>query len=178
MRTRTLSLLLLLLLPLGNVWSQNQLIKNFILKEHLLQNGQLAIVAVDSLENPVEATRGTYRFVVNGFEQQLAFRDGFGIIKDPLESSTFMFIKHKNVEGTNGKLFYVYKSEGGLRPILIQWYFLLIIPLILLVLAYAFKKLIWLIALVFIGILYFNYKKGLDLSTFFETLIHGLQSLF
>ena len=48
-------------------------INNFIVKESLLKNSKIAIIAADSLDKPLENINGTYTFSVSGFTQQLAF---------------------------------------------------------------------------------------------------------
>jgi hypothetical protein len=173
---RIWGLLFLCLITSTFAYAQGQRIENFMVKEHLLQNGQLAVIALDSTQRPAENLRGTFRFIINGFEKELRFSDGFGVLKEPIESSTFLLIQHKNSQGTQGKLYYIYKSKEKLKPYWIQWYWLLLIPLILALIAYVFKKLLWIIVLIFIGWMYFNYKNGLDVRTFFETLVNGIDN--
>ena len=171
-------LLTLILINTLNVNAQERSFRAFIIKEHLLQNGQLAIIAVDTAQQPLTHIKGTYKFVINGFEKKLYFRDGFAILNDSLVTSTFVFIKHLNSQGSYGQLYYIHKGSSGLKPITIHWYLLLIIPLLLIGIAYVFKKLIWIIVLLLVGLVYFNYQKGLDLTTFFETLTHGIKAMF
>ena len=155
-----------------------QYISNFIVKENLTQNGKLAIIAVDSLDNPMERINGTYLFSINGFEQQLAFHDGIAVVKHPLESSTFVFFKHKNQENSVGKLYYIYKSNESLKPIKIYGMLLLIIPALLLLIGYTFKRLLSTIVVLAIIYAYFNYSKGLDLSKVFESAFMALKNFF
>ena len=157
--------------------AQPQKIDNFIIKENLTQNGKLAIIAVDSLEQPVERINGQFQFNLNGFQQSLSFHDGIAVIQHPLESSSFVFFKHKNQDDSIFKLYYIYKKDGGLKPIKINGLLLLLIPTLILVLAYMFKK--FLTTFVVLGLIYayFHYSKGLDLSQIMESILGALKSL-
>lgn len=164
-------------LPLFAMASGDGRILDFEVRENLLRNGKLAIIAVDSAGAPQEQINGTYQFVINGFQQEMQFHDGVGIAPQPIESSIFVFIKHRNQGGSIGKLFYVMKNEQGLRPIYIHWYYLVLIPLVVLLVAYLFKRLLILAVLLLIGLFIYNYSKGLDLTNIFDTIVHGLKGL-
>jgi len=152
-------------------------IDHFIVSENLIKNGKLAVIATDADERPNEAVSGTFQFVINGFKQELQFHDGVAITPDPIESSAFVFIKHRNQQGSHGRLYYVLKSEQGLNPIAINWYFLILIPAIILLIAYLFKRIMVLAIVLLIGLFIYNYSKGLDLENIFETITHGVKSL-
>src|SRR5690606_6041297 len=108
--------------------AQKQRIQNFLVKENLTQNGKLAIIAVDSAERPLETVNGTFIFSINGFQQDLDFHDGIAVVKHPLETSTFVFFKHKNQATTMGKLYYIHKQNNELKPFKIPELFLLTTP--------------------------------------------------
>jgi hypothetical protein len=55
---------------------KNNDINNFLVKESLLKNSKLAIIAADSLDNPIEKINGTYTFSVSGFTQSLTLMKG------------------------------------------------------------------------------------------------------
>ncbi|MFB2117915.1 hypothetical protein [Parapedobacter sp. 2B3] len=152
-------------------------IDHFIVRENLIKNGKLAVIATDAEEHPNEAISGTYQFVINGFKQELQFRDGVAVTQHPIETSAFVFIKHRNQQGSHGRLYYVLKRDQGLNPIAINWYFLIIIPAIILLIAYLFKRIMVLAMVVLIGLFIYNYSKGLDLENIFETIAHGIKSL-
>lgn len=172
-------LFLIVLLSIGRSisFAQSQQINNFIVKENLTQNGKLAIIAVDSLDNPVEHINGTFLFNLNGFQQDLIFHDGIAVIKQPLESSNFVFFKHKNQEKSLGKLYYIYKSKTELKPIKIYGLLLLVIPAVVLLIAYAFKRFIGTFIVLALIYGYFHFSKGLDLSKIFESILLGLKNL-
>ncbi|WP_257668538.1 hypothetical protein [Parapedobacter tibetensis] len=150
-------------------------INHFIIKENLIKNGKLAIIATDADENPIETISGTYQFVINGFKQELKFNEGVAVTPNAIETSAFVFIKHRNQGGSHGRLYYVLKNDKGLNPIAINWYYLILIPAVILLVAYFFKRLMILAILALVGLFIFNYSKGLDLENIFETIVHGIK---
>ncbi len=152
-------------------------IDNFLIKENLLKNSKLAIIAADSLDQPIETINGTYTFSVSGFTQELKFNDGVAVLQLPIEKSTFVYIKHENETGTHSKLAYVYKKGGDLNPFTISRIYIIIIPLLIIFLAFAFKKFIYMAVILFLIFFFFNYSNGLDVSTYLETIFDYLKSL-
>ncbi|MGV3763873.1 hypothetical protein, partial [Parapedobacter sp.] len=148
-----------------------------VVKENLIKNGKLAIIATDAEERPNETVSGTFQFVINGFKQELQFHDGVAITSHPIETSAFVFIKHRNQQGSHGRLYFIWKRDQGLNPIAINWYFLILIPAIILLIAYLFKRIMVLAIIVLVALFVYNYSKGLDLENIFETITHGLKSL-
>ncbi len=165
------------LLTSNLVFSQTSDINNFLVKENLLKNSKLAIIAADSLAQPLEQINGIYTFNVSGFTQALTFNDGIAILPLQIDKSTFVYIKHQNDQGTHSKLIYVYKKDGNLNPFTISRIFLIIIPLVIIFLVFAFKKFIYLGVILLIIFMYFNLSNGLDISTFFETTFDYLRNL-
>lgn len=162
----------------NNAFSQKLDINNFIVKESLLKNSKLAIIAADSLENPMEQINGIYTFTVSGFSQSLRFNDGVAIVPLQLERSAFVYIKHVNDNGTHSKLVYVYKKEGSLNPYTVNSMWLVIIPMIIVVIVFLFRKLLVLGIIIFLILLYFNHSSGLGIGTFFETIFDALKRFF
>ena len=158
-------------------FAQTTGINNFIVKESLLKNSKIAIIAADSLDKPLENINGTYTFSVSGFTQQLAFNSGVAILPLPIDKSTFVYIKHENDAGTHSKLLYVYKKDSDLNPITISRIFFVIIPLIIIILAFAFKKFIYMAVVLFLIFVFFSYSNGLNISTYFETIFDYLKNL-
>ena len=175
---RKVHLLVLLLIVSIQGFGQNADINNFIVKENLLKNSKLAIIAADSLETPIETINGTYTFTVSGFTQPIRFNDGIGILPMQLESSAFVYIKHQNDKGTHSKLLYVYKKDSNLTPYAFNSLWLVLFPVIVIVLAFAFRKFIIVAVILMLIFIYFNHSNGLSVSTFFETIFDGLKSVF
>lgn len=173
-----LSLVFTLFIHLAFAQNSAQNIDYFIVKENLLKNEKLAVIASDSLENPNENINGTFSFSVNGFKQELVFNNGVAICPLQIEKSAFVFIKHLNENGTHSNLYYIHKKDTNLNPYKISWYLLLIIPIGLILIGYMFRKLIGLIILVFVAFSYFNYSKGLSIPTFFESIFDGIKNIF
>lgn|SRR5690606_6324402 len=153
-------------------------INHFIVVENLLKNDKLAIIATDSLEKPLEHINGTFQFSLNNFTYPLKFNDGVAVTPNQVEKSTFLFIKHQNEEGSHGQLYYILKRDAGLNPIKISWILLILIPAVLIFVVMLFRKFLTIAVIGLLIFLYFNYKQGLDLTTFFETLVHGIKGLF
>ena len=174
MRNLVLSILLLFSI---NSFGQSADINNFLVKESLLKNSKLAIIAADSLEMPIEKISGIYTFSVSGFTQTLDFNSGVAILPLQIDKSTFVYIKHQNDNGTHSKLLYVYKKDGNLNPITISRIFLIIIPLLIIILVFAFKKFIYIGLILLLIFIYFTYSNGLNVSTFFETTFDYLKNL-
>ena len=172
---RYLLLFIVFALPFCAAARQSQSINHFIVKENLIKNGKLAIIATQADETPTDNIAGTYQFVINGFNQELQFNEGVAITPQPIESSAFVFIKHQNENGSHGRLYYIHKSDSGLNPIAINWYYLILIPVAILLVAYLFKRLMILAIIVLIGLFIFNYSQGLNLENIFETLAHGIR---
>lgn len=158
--------------------NSNTGIDNFIVKEGLLKNGKLAIIAADSLDNPIERVNGLYTFIVSGFSQPLTFNDGVAILPLKLERSAFVYIKHENESGTHSKLLYVYKKDNSLNPYTISSMWLVLFPALIILLAFTFRKFIIAAVIIMLVWIYFNHSNGLNLSTFFETIIDGLKAIF
>ncbi|MEQ7800335.1 hypothetical protein ABDJ41_11060 [Pedobacter sp. ASV1-7] len=175
---RQIYLLLLLSVFCISAFAQKADINNFIVKESLLKNSKLAIIAADSLDNPLEKINGNYTFTVSGFTQPLQFNGGVAILPLQLERSTFVYIKHQNETGTHSKLLYVYKKEGSLNPYTINSMWLILFPAIIVFLAFAFRKFIIAAVIILVIYIYFNHSNGLNLSTFFETIFDGLKAMF
>lgn len=171
-------LLILLLGICVSGFAQNSDINNFLVKESLLKNSKLAIIAADSLEIPIEKINGTYTFTVSGFTQPVKFSGGVGVLPLQLEKSAFVYIKHQNDKGTHSKLLYVYKKDGTLTPYVINSMWLVLFPALIVFLAFAFRKFIIAAVIILLIFIYFNHSNGLNLSTFFETIFDSLKGLF
>ncbi len=164
--------------PLFSVGQTGNSINHFVVKENLIKNGKLAIIATDAEEHPRDSISGTYKFVINGFEQELTFNEGVAITPHAIETSVFVFIKHRNQQGSHGRLYYVLKNDSGLNPVAINWYYLILVPAMVLLIAYFFKRLMVLAIVLLVGIFLFNYSRGLNLENIFETLAHGIKGMY
>jgi hypothetical protein len=184
MKTLYILLFMLVLRPVnlsaqeGSALQTQMAINNFIVKENLLKNEKIAIIACDADEKPLENVNGTFQFSVNGFKQVLRFNEGVAIAPQPINESTFIYLRHKNETGTHGKLYYVLKQENNLKPIKINWMMLALVPIALILIAFTFRKLLIYAVVVLLVIFLFNARQGLNLPTFFDTIFDGLKSLF
>lgn len=153
-------------------------IDNFLIKENLTANGKVAIIAVDSVDQAQDHINGIFKFTINGFEQTLQFHNGVAVPPQPIEKSTFVYFKHKNQENSVGKLYFLYKKENNITPIKINGLLLLIIPAIILLLAYAAKRLFSTFMVLAIIYGYFYVSKGLSVSHILESALEILKRLF
>lgn len=168
--------LLLMILP-GWLYAQPMAINDFIVKENLSQNGKLAIIAVDSTEKADDHIHGTFLFTVNGFQQSFRFTDGVAVMADPIESSTFAFLKHKNQDKEIGKFYFIRKSDKGLSPYKISGLALILIPALIMLIAYAFKRLLVVFVVLAIAFAYLHFSKGLDIGQVLESFFFSLKNL-
>ena len=175
---KTIYCCIIFLLFAGSGFAQKSDINNFIVKESLLKNSKLAIIATDSLEQPLEEINGLYTFTVSGFTQPVKFSGGVGVLPMQLDKSSFVYIKHQNDKGTHSKLLYVYKKDGTLNPFTINSLWLVLFPALVIFIAFAFRKLIIFAVIVMLIFIYFNHSNGLNLSTFFETIFDSLKRVF
>lgn len=159
-------------------WADSVAINNFEVKDNPFGNNQIAIVATDSLKNTQDNVNGLFTFTINGFEQKLTFNKGVAFYSPKIDKSIFLYVRHVNDNGSHGNLYYVYKHDDKLSPIYISWLILLGIPVLLILLAYMFKRFIIIAAIIFIIFFYFNHHSGLSLSTFFESILDGLRNIF
>ncbi len=170
-------LCLILFFPCTVLAAHQTNIDHFLVKENLLKNNKLAIIAADSAGNALEHISGIYTFSVSGFSQELNFHGGVAVIPQKIDKSTFVYLKHENLSGVHSRLVYVYKKENNLRPIVINRVFLVVVPLLLLLLVFAFKRFIYIGAFLLIAFILFNHFHGLNVSTFFETTFDYLKNL-
>lgn len=162
---------------LGLYAQESNEINHFVVRENLIKNGKLAIIATDTEERPNEEISGTFQFVINGFQEELQFHDGVAITSSAVETSAFVFIKHRNQQGSHGRLYYIWKRDKGLHPIAINWYFLVIVPAVILLIAYLFRRIMVLAIVILIILFIYMNSKGLDIEGIFETIAHGVKSL-
>lgn len=159
-------------------WAGGIAINKFEVKDNPFGNNQIAIVAIDSLKNTQDNINGQFTFTINGFEQELTFSKGVAFYNPKIDKSIFLYLRHVNDSGSHGNLYYVYKHDDKLSPIHISWLVLLGVPLFLILLAYMFKRFIIIAIIIFVIIFYFNHHSGLSISTFFESILDGLKSIF
>lgn len=154
------------------------LIKNFTIKENPFAKDEVAVVATDTAGVVQENISGLFKFTINGFDENLNFENGTAFYHHKLDKSSFIYLKHTDESGSNSALYYVYKRDTSLNPIHISWLILIAIPIILVLLAYMFKRFIIIAAIIFCVFLYFNHHSGLSVGTFFDTVFDGLKHVF
>lgn len=157
---------------------QHLRIDNFEIKESLTANGKIALVATDSLDKAQENINGTFKFTINGFEQSLTFHDGVAVPSHPIDGSTFVYFKHKNQDKSTGKLYFLYMKSNEITPVKINGLLLVIIPLIILFIAYAFKRFISTFIVLAVVYAYFSFSKGLSISQILDSATEIIKKIF
>lgn len=137
-------------------------IHDFKLSPALFENNSIHIKALDEAGDEDISVNGRYSFTVNGFEKSLLFIAGNAAYPDNLKSSTFLYMKVGSVEKPVSRLFYVYRSDAGLVPFKISLFWLILIPVLLIMGSFVFKRLIVLVIIIFF--LFFLFNKGLSVS--------------
>lgn len=168
----------IIIFSVGFTFADTVTIKHFEVKGNPFAKDEIAIVATDTAHNILENVNGKFTFSVNGFTEQLRFEKGTAFYHHKLDKSSFLYVKHVNDSGTHSLLYYVYKTDDKLVPIHISWTVLLIIPVVLVILSYLFKRFIIFAIIIFCIFLYFNHHAGLGVSTFFESIFDGLKGMF
>lgn len=151
---------------------------NFVVKENLLKNQQIAVIAAGKNDVPTDTVNGTYTFSINGFDRELAFHDGIAVVKERIAKSTFIYLKYESPAEAVSRLYYVRVSGNDLNPVHISWIALLLIPGVLILAAFLFRKLILYAVILLIAWFYFNNSHGLDTGLFFKTIADGLGNIF
>jgi hypothetical protein len=168
----------LLLVTSGLAFADTIAINHFIIKENPFAKDEIAVIATDTANNIQENVNGIFTFTLNGFTEQLTFDKGTAFYRHKLEKSSFLYIRHQNDDGTHSMLYYVYRHDSRLTPVKISWILLICIPLGLVLLGYLFKRFIIIAFIIFCIFLYFNHSNGLNISTFFQSVIDGLKGIF
>ena len=165
-----------LLLPTF-LFAKNKEMDSFTIKESLINKHRISVIALDSTENPKTEISGLIPFQINGFGEVLNFNDGVATSKENIASSTFVFLRYKGVNKSKGRLFYIYKTDSGLTPIAISGLMFVIIPAVILGIAYMFKKVIMTVIGLAISFFLFNHSAGLDLGKIFQSIFASIQNL-
>jgi hypothetical protein len=153
-------------------------IDNFIIKESLTDNSKIAVIAADSSGTARENVNGVFTFTINGFKEELLFTNGVATPSGQIDKSAFVYLKHLNDKGAHSVLYYVIKANGSLKPFRINWFLLLIVPVVLIVLGMMFRKFIIIALILLTALFIFNHTKGLGFFTFFENIYNGVKAMF
>lgn len=175
---RALLIVIFLIVKTASLYAEPVLIDYFTIRENPFAKDEIAIVATDSGTAIQENISGLFNFSINGFSQELRFDKGTAFYRHKIDKSTFVYIKHVNDSGTHSNLYYLYRHDGVITPVHIKWTYMALIPVLILLLAYLFRKLLVLAVVLIIGFFIFNHMNGLQIGTFFETIVDGLRNLF
>lgn len=172
-------LYLLLLISVSiDLYGSTPGLQDFTVKESLSQNGKLAVIALDSLNQTDPTINGAHTFTINGFQQELNFHDGVAITTHPVTTPTFAFLKHHSTVDQTDRIFFLRATDAGLKIYRINSLLLILIPIVVLYIAYKLKRFIITLVIVALVYYYMNQSKGLSLSQLFGNVIDSIKDLF
>lgn len=156
-----------------NKEANNFTIVDFKLEMDENSNG-LVVYTLDSNAHIDSTISGVFPFEINQIIQNLQFSNGRAVYPNAIKSKQFLFLQKDNPNAS--KFYYVIHGEIFHKIIQIPLWLLWFIPLIMLILAYLFRKIIILIfLLLFFGFFYFG---GMDFSAMMNVLKEGFMSIF
>ncbi len=147
-------------------------IADFRLEGDIDGDGQLSLVALDSGNTVDETADGKYTFIINGFIEDIYFKEGVATLNKSISSNGIIFIKYENrVEN-------IYRLYGRIAGLIIPvpLWIVLALPLFIVLLSIVFRRLIYLILI--LGVVVFFLFSGLDLSSFLNLIKISISSLF
>ena len=150
----------------------------FTIKQNSFAQNEIAITATDTAGIINEGINGTYQFSINGFDTDLKFDHGVGMYHHKFDHSGFIYLKLNDVSGGCSSLYYVYVTDSRLFPFRINPMLLLIIPLVLILMGYMFRRFITIAAVLLLVFFYFNHHSGLAFTTYFASITDGLKHTF
>ncbi len=166
-------LLLTIIIPLicgFNAFSQ-QLEYNFSLSEmfpihdfRLENNNGLKVQVVGNDGNIDKSIEGIYTFVINGYIENVNFKNGEAPLSKNFDSSEIFYIKHEKSNDTIRHLYYA--INGWTIPI--PFWLLVIVPVMFIVLAMFIKRILFLILL--IGFVLFFVLQGMEFGAFISLI--------
>lgn len=152
-------------------------IHNFIIRPSVPHYDKIEVVTCDAHENAMDQLCGTFIFNVNGFRQELTVKNGVAVFPQRIDQSTFIYARHENENGIQGKLYYLFKGADSIRPIKVNSWILIVIPLLLVGIASIFRKFIVIAVVLIISLFVFNTTNGLNMPTLLSTFFDGLKNL-
>lgn len=118
-----------------------------------------------------KSIEGIYTFVINGYIENITFKNGKAALTENFHSSEVFYIKHEKQSETLRHLYY----SVGTWAIPIPFWLLLIIPLSFILLAMFIKRLLFIILLV--GFVLFFVLQGLEFSSFFSLIKESVANM-
>lgn len=153
-------------------------IENFIIRASESHPNKVEVVACDSLDMPLRQVNGDVFFNVNGFRQNLYMRSGVAALPQEIDQSTFLYVRHQADGGLKAKLYYLFKRDSSIWTVKVNSWVLMALPVLLIIVASIFRKLIVIAAMLFVAFFMFGATNGLTMSTWISTLLDGLKNLF
>ncbi len=156
---------LFILFSTANLFANEKSIKDFKL---VTENNQLNIRILDEEGKVQKDINENILFVFNGFEVLLRFSNGEAVYPPKLKESTLTFIKVNGIS----KIYVLFLKDSFSRAYEIPRWWLFLIPILVLILCFLFRKLLY----VAIGILIIMVLLGKTdvLKTWFQVIIDAI----
>lgn len=161
------SVILFSLIGVGRIFAsmppvehKNHKIYELKVKTTFLDNSNLTLVALDSLDHEDKSINGKYTIDIKGTEYNQIFLLGRSQFPLSQKKSTFISLKPITESGAKPNFYFLFRSGFGIYPQIIPFYWIIGVPLGMVLLGYMFRRLILII--VILVILFFLFNKGLD----------------
>lgn len=144
----------------------------FPINEFRLENNDGLKIQVLNKEGAIDTgIEGIYTFVINGYIENVKFKNGEAPISENFDSSEIFYIKH---EKSNNVIRHLYYAVNG-WAIPIPFWLLLIIPIMFIILAMFIKRILFVILL--IGFVLFFLLQGMEFSSFINLIKEAISQL-
>lgn len=155
--------------PLEYTFSLSEM---FPIHDFKLENREGLKIQVVNKEGDVDKSiEGIYTFVINGYIENVTFKNGEAALSKNFNSSEIFFIKHEKSSETVSHLYYA--INGWTIPI--PFWLLLIVPIIFIILAMFIKRILFILLL--IGFVLFFVLQGMDLSAFINLIKEAIKNI-
>ncbi len=138
------------------------------IKSRFLDKSNLTIIAKDSIGREENGINGIYPIEINGFEYRLFFIFGKASFPGKLRNSTLVSLKALDETVTQPSFYLLIRWPTGIYPQKVSVFWLIGIPLVILILCFLFRKLILVFGVVLI--LFFIFNKGVDPIHLFHSI--------
>lgn len=156
--------------PLEYTFSLSEM---FPITDFRLADNNGFVVQALTKDNQVDThIEGIYTFVINGYIENINFKQGQASLSNNFKSSEIFYIKHEKSSETLRHLYYAVNSW----TIPIPFWMLIIIPFAFIVLALFIKRILFILLLV--GFVLFFILQGMDVSAFINLWKESLMHLF
>ena len=126
-------------------------------KTNFFDASNVHLLAVDSLGVELKSWNGVHPVEINGFEYPLFFLLGHSQIPGKLKKSAFITLKPVSDRRTQPSFYLLFRWGEGIYPQYVSGFWMIGIPIGILILLYFFRKLIiWVEIILVVMVIYFH----------------------